>query len=144
MLTTTADGRMATATRQQKILLLDSDRPSHGRRLRSEPRSAGSMSEIAIYRQLSYHERNPERPFCECEDWEVCAILQPAPIHASGPILLLNFFLTSASRKLTLQPNRLSEEQFPSARKCSTPRDERLSSWIEPKGARIQTSRTLA
>jgi len=24
---------MATATRQQKILLLDSDRPSHGRRL---------------------------------------------------------------------------------------------------------------
>jgi hypothetical protein len=28
------------------------------------------MSVIEIYRQLSYHERNPERPFCECEDWE--------------------------------------------------------------------------
>ena len=25
---------------------------------------------LQIYRQLSYHERNPERPFCECEDWE--------------------------------------------------------------------------
>lgn len=50
-----------------------------------------------------------------------------------------SFFLTSASRKLTLQINRLSEEQFPSARKCSTPRGERLSSWTEPKRAPIQT-----
>jgi hypothetical protein len=51
MLTTTADGRMATATRQQKILLLDSDRPSHGRRLHPlTPR--GLLHEIAICRQL--------------------------------------------------------------------------------------------
>jgi hypothetical protein len=53
---------------------------------------------------------------------------------------LLVLFLTSTSRKLTLQPNRFSEEQFPSARKCSTPRGERLFSWIEPKVARIRTS----
>jgi hypothetical protein len=52
MLTTTADGRMATATRQQKILLLDSDRPSHGRRLHSKPAPGRLMSEIGMLQQL--------------------------------------------------------------------------------------------
>ena len=46
MLTTTADGRMATATRQQKILLLDSDRPSHGRRLHSLTLVSGGQKRI--------------------------------------------------------------------------------------------------
>src|SRR6185312_4343748 len=44
----------------------------------------------------------PEQPFASAKIGRVCAILQPAPMHASGPISLLNFFLTSASRKLTL------------------------------------------
>ena len=46
--------------------------------------------------------------------------------------------MTSASLRLTLPRNRLSEEQFPPAWKRSTPRGERFSSRIEP-WARRQT-----
>jgi hypothetical protein len=56
-------------------------------------------------------------------------------MHMWGATYSFIFLLTSASRTLTLPPNRLSEEQFPPARKRSTPRGERFLPGIEPKGA---------
>ena len=56
---------------------------------------------------------------------------------------LLHFLLTSASRRLTLPPNRFCEEQFSRLGDRSIPRRRTVVSWIKPKSARIQLA-TLA
>ena len=67
------------------------------------------------------------------------AILEPAPTHMSVR-RILHFLLTSASRRLTLPPNRFCEEQFSRLGDRSIPRRRTVVSWIEPKSARKKTS----
>jgi hypothetical protein len=67
-----------------------------------------------------------------------------AQMHMYGAIHSFISLLTSAVSQAHTSSDCLSEEQFSSIRKCSTPRGERLSPRIEPKGAPEYKLATLA